>query len=93
MKKIVLSMVIVLSVAFNTYAQGGGLFRYGAVSDEEYYGSAYWALDENDRTQGLLPGLPGHGSSDNMDAPLGEGMLLLLGLGAAYAYKKRRDNE
>lgn len=92
MKKIILALAIVVCFVYNSYAQGG-LFGYGAVSDEEYYGSAYWALDENDRTQGLLPGLPGHGSSDNLDVPLGEGMLLLLGLGAAYAYKKRRDGE
>lgn len=40
-----------------------------------------------------LPGLPGHGSSDNQDAPLGSGLVVLVGLGAAYAFAKRRKEE
>ena len=91
MKKLALTFAIILGLGIGAFAQGG-LFRYGAVCDEEYYGSAYWALDENERTQGLLgfPGLPGHGETDNMDAPLGGGALLLIGFGAAYVLKKRR---
>ena len=89
MKKLALTFAIILGLGIGAFAQGG-LFRYGAVSDEEYYGSAYWALDENDRTQGLL-GFPTHGETGNMDAPLGGGALLLIGFGAAYALKKRRE--
>lgn len=39
---------------------------------------------------GVLPNLPGHGHSDNQDAPIGGGALLLIGFGAAYALTKKK---
>ena len=94
MKKLALTIAIVLGISMSSFAQwGGGLFQYGEVSDEEYYGTAWYALNQNNEFQrnvGLLtPGLPIHGETDNMDAPLGGGALLLIGFGAAYALKKR----
>lgn len=94
MKKTLLTFAIVLGISMSSFAQwGGGLFQYGEVSDQDYYGSAWYALDQNyefQRNVGLLtPGLPIHGETDNMDAPLGGGALLLIGFGAAYALKKR----
>ena len=44
-----------------------------------------------DRT--TAPGLPGHDLSTNQDAPLGSGLVVLVGLGAAYAFAKRRKEE
>lgn len=97
MKKIALSIAIVLGISFSAFAQsqnGGGLFQYGGVSDEEYYyGSIWFALDQNNNFQrdgDLLPGLPGHGQTDNQDAPLDGGALLLIGFGAVYALRKRQ---
>lgn len=90
MKKLALTIAIVLGIGLGAFAQGG-LFQYGFVSDEEYYGSAYWALDENNRNQGLLPELPYHNLNENQDAPLGSGALLLIGFGAAYALRKKKD--
>ncbi len=40
-----------------------------------------------------IPGLPNHGMTDNVDAPLGSGIVVLLGLGAAYGFAKRRKEE
>ena len=92
MKKTLLTFAIVLGISMSSFAQGG-LFQYGEVSDEDYYGTAWYALNQNNEFQrnvGLLtPGLPIHGETDNMDAPLGGGALLLIGFGAAYALKKR----
>jgi len=91
MKKLALTIAIVLGISLGAFAQGG-LFQYGFVSDEEYYGSAFWAIDENNRLQeGLFPGLPNHNQDDNQNAPLGGGALLLIGFGAAYALKKRKE--
>ena len=93
MKKLALTIAIVLGLSIGVFAQGG-LFQYGFVSDEEYYGSAYWALDQNnmrDGNTGLFPGLPNHGLDQNQDAPLGGGVLLLIGFGAAYALKKKNE--
>lgn len=89
MKKTIITLAIIFGLGIGAFAQGG-LFQYGAVSDEAYYGSAYY--DGYNSRDGLMyPGLPGHGQSDNLDAPLGGGVLLLLGFGAAYAMKKRRE--
>ena len=93
MKKLVLTIAIVLGITFGASAQyfanndaqpnqGGGLFGRGMVSDEMFYGAA--------GTNGL-PLLPLHGQTENQDVlPLGSGALLLIGFGAAYAASKRR---
>ena len=41
-----------------------------------------------------IPGLPGHGITDNVDgSPLGSGIAVLVSLGAAYAFAKRRKED
>ncbi|MCQ2319725.1 MAG: hypothetical protein MJZ91_00145 [Bacteroidales bacterium] len=90
MKKLVLTIAIVLGMTFgasaqyfgNSQPQGGGLFGRGETPD---YG--------NDRTANNLPLLPNHGETGNQDAPLGSGALLLIGFGAAYAMAKKNRKE
>ena len=81
MKKLVLTIAIVLGMGIAASAQGG-LFQYG-FEDE-------FALN---RDGGLaMPGLPGeHGMTGHQDAPLAGGALLLIGFGAAYALKKKNE--
>jgi len=87
MKKIVLTIAIVLGITLASFAQkGGGLFQRGAVSDEVYYGGGY---NRNGQGSLLLP--TEHGYDGDTDAPLGGGVLLLIGFGAAYAMKKRKE--
>ena len=86
MKKTLTTLAILLGMTLSATAQnGGGLFQRGTVSEEAYY------QDYNTRDGGLI--LPnGHG--DNTDAnatPLGSGIAVLVGLGAAYALKKRKE--
>ena len=90
MKKIAITIAIVLGLSMSSFAQwGGGLFQRGAVSDEVFYGASY---DYQTRTDGLL-NLPGqHGTTDDVQAPLGGGALLLIGFGAAYALKNRKKD-
>lgn len=81
-------------MSIGSFAQwGGGLFQRGVVSDEEYYGASgyfnYTFLDR-DPENSLLPILPGHGFDENQNAPLGSGVLLLIGFGAAYALRKKK---
>ena len=106
MKKLALTIAIVLGIGLCSYAQnGGGLFGYGEVAveeEEDVAGSAWYGLGQDeDIEMGLFtnlratyntPGLPTHGLEDNMDAPLGSGALLLIGFGAAYALKKRKKD-
>ena len=86
MKKLALTIAILLGMTFGASAQffgdnepqqkGGGLFGYGQTRDVE---------------QGCpsTPLLPIHGQTENQDAPLGSGALLLIGFGAAYAMSKK----
>ena len=86
MKKLVLTISIVLGMTFaasaqyfgdNGQPQGGGLFGRGETRDGGNASSV------------STPLLPGHGLNTNQDAPLGSGAILLIGFGAAYALSKR----
>ena len=89
MKKLVLTIAIVLGMTFgasaqyfsdNGQAQGGGLFSRGETRDGEAGGNDFSS-----------PLLPAHGQNGNQDAaPLGSGALLLIGFGAAYAMSKKK---
>ena len=88
MKKAIITLAIVLGMTLGVSAQwGGGLFQRGAVSDEEFYGAGY---DYQTRTDGLLDLPSSHGNTDDVQAPLDTGALLLIGLGAAYLVGKKR---
>ena len=88
MKKIVLSIAILLCVAVNGSAQiaitdGNGIFDLSGES-------------QNNRSGSEIPSLPNEhiltGSQEGNFAPLGGGALLLIGFGAAYALSKKRQH-
>ena len=57
--------------------------------DNGLFGMGGGTLFSNTRNGGLV--LPGsHGQTDDSSAPLGSGIAVLMGLGAAYTLKKRR---
>ena len=90
MKKIALTIAIVLGISFSSFAQGG-MFGYGQsrVNDNAWSNPSW----NNDWTRGILPllVLPNvHGGNQDQTAPVGSGALLLIGFGAAYAMKKRK---
>ena len=87
MKKLALTLAIVLGLGMTTFADGGGLFQRGNTPEQE---NAYF---KNGERFGGFPGVPGHGESDDQDAPLGTGIVLLAGLGAAYLVGKKRREE
>ena len=74
MKKLILTIAIVLGLGMTSFAQG--LFnRDGGTREGD--------------DSALTPGFPGHGETTNQDAPLAGGALLLIGFGAAYAMTKK----
>ena len=86
MKKTITTIAILLGMTLCASAQqtGGGLFQRGYVSEEA----------SNPRSGESLLSLPGsHGSNTDTDAPLGGGIAVLVGLGAAYMVGKRRREE
>ena len=85
MKKLALTITIVLGLSMTTFAEGGGLFQRGSnvETTETMTGS---------RDGVFAPRLPSHGQNTNQTAPLGSGAAILLGFGAAYFIgKKRRE--
>lgn len=84
MKKTILIIATVLCINLCSFAQGG-LFQYGAVSDENYYGAG------NRTNEGLLSLPTSHGGTDDVNAPLGSGALLLISFGAAYMGLRKKN--
>ena len=90
MKKLALTIAVVLGLGLATYANNdGGLFQRGA---SEPASGMY-----NDREEGGIfdnfhfPANPTE--AGNQEAPLGSGVAVLLGLGAAYMVAKKRREE
>jgi len=96
MKKIALTIAIVLGMGMTTFAQdepfgGGGLFQRGETSYDHF---ADWADLGWLRDGGLMmPGFPTHDLDDHTTAPLGGGIAVLLGLGGAYLVAKKRKEK
>ncbi len=62
----------------------GGLFQKGASND----------ANGPMRTEGPAISLPNeHGSSNDFDAPVGSGIVMLLGMGGAYLVAKKRKED
>ena len=86
MKKLALTLAIVLGLGMASYAEGGGLFGQGQSVAEENTTTTMYNRD------GLFPALPGqHNTGAHQPAPVGSGITVLIGLGAAYAFAKKRE--
>ena len=87
MKKLALTLAIVLGLSMTTFAEGGGLFQRGASDPTSVYGT-------REGEGGVFgPNLPVHAANGDGDAPLGSGVAVLLGLGAAYMVAKKRKED
>ena len=89
MKKLVLTIAVVLGLGLATFANNdGGLFQRGASEPTSgIYG-------DRDGETLVTPRLPlTHNTNGNMDAPLGTGIAVLTALGAAYMVAKKRREE
>ena len=89
MKKLALTIAIVLGLGLTTFADpnGSGLFKRGNGPDE------YSELGMN---RDLTPMLPSHGETGNQDGnegPIGTGIAVLAALGGAYLVAKKRREE
>ena len=90
MKKLVITIAIVLGMGMSAMAQtDGGLFGRGL---EEGAFSTEWDYQTLSGSGLLLP--DSHGLSNDFNAtPLGSGIALLLGLSGAYLVAKKRKEE
>ena len=96
MKKLIMTIAIVLGLSMTSFAQGG-LFHRGANADGTP--AEVSITGDGTRTGGGTgnPMLPIHepteGGGGNQPAPLGSGIALLTALGAGYVLIKRRGEE
>ena len=85
MKKIALTLTIILGLGLTTFANpnnGGGIFGRGESNNRTETGSTLFA-----------PKLPGRGHDTNQPAPLGSSITVLTALGAAYLVSKKRKED
>ena len=84
MKKLIMTIAIVLGLGLTTSFAQGGLFQRGNTPQGQ----------NSNREGGVTtPGLPGHGEPGDQPAPLGSGIAVLMGLGAAYLVSKKQREE
>ena len=91
MKKLIMTIAIVLGLSIVSFAQGG-LFHRGANADgtpAEVSLTGVGTTGPGDHT----PMLPIHNQDSAQPAPLGSGIALLTALGAGYVVAKRRREE
>ena len=94
MKKLVLTIAIVLGLTVATYAQGG-LFRRGSDAGKSP-DAGYSFTNTAKPGESGNPMLPNHNTDTegtDQPAPLGSGIAVLVGLGAAYLVGKKRNEE
>ena len=94
MKKTILTIALILGITMTTFADGG-LFNRG-YNAKNGQASGYIYFNANDGLRDdptAMPMLPPHGSDANNPAPLGSGIAVLMGLGAAYLVGKKRREE
>ena len=84
MKKLIITIAIVLGLSLTTFADpdGGGVFGRGETHDQV-----------TGNRLGGAPALPTHGQNTNQPAPLGSGIIVLTALGSAYLIGKRRKED
>jgi hypothetical protein len=85
MKKLILTIAIVLGLGTAAFAQGG-MFQRGATKEQP---SGAKDGDFNP----MLPTDHGNPNSQNADVPLGTGIAVLATLGGAYLIGKKRREE
>ena len=84
MKKLALTLAIVLGLSMTTFAEGGGICQRGKTPNQK----------DGPTSSGFVPPThPNHGGDENADAPLGTGIAVLTALGAAYLVGKRRKED
>ena len=94
MKKLALTIAILLGITMTSFADGG-LFNRGNNAKNGFSGYTYFNTNEmgNREESANMPLLPSHGENTNQPAPVGSGIAVLMGLGAAYMVAKKRKED
>ena len=93
MKKTIITLTLILGITMTSFAEGGLFNRGNNAKYGQNSGYIYFIAQDPVREDVATPLLPSHGSEDNQSAPLGSGIAVLVGLGAAYMVAKKRREE
>ena len=93
MKKTIITLSLIFGLTMTTFADGGLFNRGNNAKYGQNSGYIYFNVQDAVREDVAMPLLPPHGSDGNVDAPLGCGIAVLVGLGAAYLVGKKRREE
>lgn len=80
MKKVLVTLSLVVTLGLGAMAQNDSFFAYSDVENQQRSGE----ININ------LPALPNQGEYGDQ-TPLGSGLLILAGMGAAYAMRRRNN--
>ena len=80
MKKVLVTISLVLTLGLGASAQSDAFFSYSDVNDQ----------NRQSYDLGDMPALPMRGQNTDQSAPVGSGLLILAGLGLAYGLKRRK---
>lgn len=84
MKRVIITLSFIAALGLNVNAQ-----NKSTQSSDGFFNNS--TLTETNYREGFgYPNLPGRDEFTDQDAPLGSGLLLLAGMGAAYALRRRR---
>ena len=81
MKKVLVTLSLVIVLGLGVNAQSDSFFSYNDVNDQ----------NRQSYSLGDMPTLPMRGHDEDQSAPVGSGLLILAGLGAAYALKRKNN--
>ena len=84
MKKLLVTFTMVIILGLGANAQSDSFF----TSTSNEYGRT--DSNQSDISQ-ITPKLPDFGATSNEQAPVGSGLLLLAGMGVAYALRRKND--
>ena len=93
MKKLALTIALLLGLTMTTFADGGLFNRGNNAKYGQNSGYTYFNAKDTRSGDAAMPMLPPHGSDNNEPAPLGSGIAVLMGLGGAYLVGKKRREE
>jgi hypothetical protein len=84
MKRVIITLSFIAALGLNVNAQ-----NQSTQSSDGFFNNS--TLTENNYREGTFgnPNFPGRDEFTDQDAPLGSGLLLLAGMGAAYALRRK----
>ena len=87
MKRFIIALSFIVALGIGANAQE---YQYIDSKSDGFFSSSTTNENEYRFGDGTFPTLPGQGYYYDQAAPVGSGLLLVAGMGAAYALRKRR---